>query len=119
MYENVGYVFPAGEGIGQTGGPFGPVDVPLEEFRSLTQIPLQVVWGDNVEQSPQQQAALEQSLKFIDVVNKYGGDAELLMLPDAGLTGSTHIPFADMNNVEVADLLSDFLARKGLDAYAH
>jgi len=117
MYENVGYVFPEGEGIGQTGGPFGPVEVPLAEFRRLTRIPLQIVWGDNVDQSETQSASLAQSLRFIEVVNRYGGDAELLMLADAGLVGSTHIPFADMNNLEVADLLSAFLGDRGLDGY--
>jgi hypothetical protein len=118
MYENVGFVFPEGEGIGETGGPFGPVEVPLRQFRRLTRIPLQVVWGDHVDQSESQTAALAQSKHFIEVVNKYGGDAELLMLRDAGLIGNTHIPFADMNNVEVADLLSDFLRAHDLDAYA-
>jgi hypothetical protein len=37
------------------------------------------------------------------------------MLADAGLKGNTHIPFADMNNGAVADLLSKFLAENGLD----
>ena len=55
------------------------------------------------------------SQQFVQVVNKYGGKAELLMLADAGLKGNTHIPFADMNNVAVADLLSKFLAQHGLD----
>jgi hypothetical protein len=115
MYENVGYVFPEGEGTGESGGPFGPVEVPLGEFRRLTRIPLQVVWGDNVDKVPRYMDSLAQSKLFIDVVNKYGGNAELLMLRDAGLIGNTHIPFADMNNVEVADLLSDFLASQDLD----
>ena len=115
MYENVGFVFPQGEGTGESGGPFGPVEVPLADFRRLTRIPLQVVWGDNVDQSESQSAALEQSKLFIEVVKKYGGDAELLMLRDAGLVGNTHIPFADMNNVEVADLLSEFLNAHSLD----
>ena len=35
--------------------------------------------------------------------------------PDAGLKGNTHLPFADMNNVAVADLLSKFLTENGLD----
>ena len=118
MYENVGYVFPEGGWDGATNGPFGPVVVPLEEFLKLTRIPLQIVWGDNVEKSERQYAALQQSIRFIELVNQHGGDAELLMLRDAGLAGNTHIPFADMNNVEVADLLSAFLAEKGLDAYA-
>jgi len=118
MYENVGYVFPEGEWDGATNGPFGPVVVPLDEFRKLTRIPLQVIWGDNVETSPRQFAAFEQSQRFVELINKYGGEAELLPLDEAGLVGNTHIPFADMNNIEVADLLSDFLARHGLDKRA-
>ena len=116
MYENVGFVFPEGAWDGPVNGPFGPVVVPLAEFMKLTRLPLQIVWGDNVDQSPTQSAALEQSKRFIEVVNRHGGNAELLMLRDAGLVGNTHIPFADMNNVEVADLLSRFLRANALDA---
>jgi len=39
----------------------------------------------------------------------------VLRLPDAGLKGNTHLPFADMNNVAVADLLSKYPAENGLD----
>jgi len=45
-----------------------------------------------------------------EVVNAHGGKAEILHLPEHGLRGNTHIPFADMNNTAVADLLSEFLA---------
>jgi hypothetical protein len=34
------------------------------------------------------------------------------------LRGNTHIPFADLNNVAVADLLSKYLAQHGLDKRA-
>ena len=61
----------------------------------------------------------QESRRFVDLVNKHGGKAEVLVLSDAGLTGNTHIPFADLNNVAVADLLSKFLADHGLDARAH
>jgi hypothetical protein len=115
-YENVGYVFPQGE-AGAPPGPFGPVEVPLDDFRKLTRIPLQMVWGDNVDKSERYGAALAESRRFVELVNAHGGNAELLMLRDAGLIGNTHIPFADMNNVEVADLLSKFLSAHGLDAY--
>ncbi len=117
-YENVGFVFPTGRGPGIPEGPYGPVEVPLDEFMKLTRIPLQVVWGDHVDSVDNYRAALRQSKLFVDLVNEYGGQAEILMLRDAGLTGNTHIPFADMNNVEVADLLSAFLSEHGLDDYA-
>lgn len=118
MYENVGYVFPEGEWDGNLNGPFGPVEVPLEEFLKLTRIPMQIIWGDNVDQSPVQWAALEQSQQFVDLINEHGGNARFLMLRDEGLVGNTHIPFADLNNVEVADLLSKFLNENGLDGRA-
>jgi hypothetical protein len=115
MYENVGYVFPEGERPAEfEPSGFGPIEVPLEDFRKLTRIPLQAVWGDNVEKSENYRQRLEQAKRFVEVVNKYGGNAEILLLRDAGLVGNTHIPFADMNNVAVADLLSKFLEAEGL-----
>ncbi len=117
-YECVGYVFPKGEGPGGTPGPFGPVEVSPEEFAKLTRIPIQVVWGDHVEDYPRFRPILAQSKLFVAAVNRHGGHAEILMLPDAGLHGNTHLPFADMNNVAVADLMSAFLKANGLDGYA-
>ena len=95
-------------------GRFGPVEVSLEEFRKLTRLPIQVVWGDNVEKSDIYRARLAESRRFVEIVNKYGGHAQVLVLPDAGLKGNTHLPFADLNNVAVADLLSKFLEDHGL-----
>jgi hypothetical protein len=117
-YENVGYVYPEGEGPGTPPGPFGPIEVPLEEFRKLTRIPMQMVWGDNTDKSDRYRPTVEESRRFVDLVNEHGGKAELLLLPEAGLTGNTHIPFADLNNIAVADLLSAFLHEHGLDARA-
>jgi hypothetical protein len=115
MYENVGYLYPTGEGPGVPQTGFGPIEVPLEEFRKLTRIPIQVVWGDNVDKSANYSERLKHSRLFVEKINKYGGKAQVLMLPEAGLKGNTHIPFADMNNVAVADLLSKYLAANGLD----
>ena len=115
MYENVGYVYPQGEGPGGPVGRFGPVEVPLEQFKKLTKVPMQMVWGDNLDKAGNYMSTLKLSQLFAEKVNKYGGKAQVLRLPDAGLKGNTHIPFADMNNVAVADLLSKFLAENGLD----
>jgi hypothetical protein len=117
-YENVGYVYPIGEGPGVPEGPFGPVEVPLEQFRKLTKVPMQMVFGDNTDKVERYRTTVEESRHFVELVNRYGGKAEVLLLPDSGLKGNTHIPFADLNNVAVADLLSKFLADNGLDDYA-
>ena len=39
----------------------------------------------------------------------------LVHLPEIGIRGNTHFPFSDLNNVQIADLMSEFLKNKGLD----
>lgn len=53
---------------------------------------------------------------FVDALNKQGGQASVLHLPDVGLYGNSHFMFSDLNNVQVADQLSKFLSAKGLDS---
>ena len=36
-------------------------------------------------------------------------------LPEIGVHGNTHFPFSDLNNTQVADLMSKFLSEKKLD----
>jgi hypothetical protein len=114
-YENPGFVFPQGQGPQLEAGPFGPVYVPLSEFKKLTAFPIQFVWGDNIDKSPFWTKSFEYCQQFVDLINANGGHAEILRLPSVGLTGNTHIPFADLNNVAVADQLSAFLQRTRLD----
>jgi hypothetical protein len=125
-YESIGYVFPLGdpESPAPCTDPdacgFGPVGVPLEEFRKLAKLQsIQFVWGDHRSGPDAANAAyVAQSRLCAKLINKYGGHAEVLMLgDDAGLKGSTHIPFADLDNEKVATLLDAFLKKAGLDGY--
>jgi len=52
---------------------------------------------------------------WAETVNRHGGDVTVVELPKIGVKGNTHFPFSDLNNVEIADLMSQFLAEKGLD----
>lgn len=113
-YENPGFVFPRSASPGLTEGPFGPVYVSDEEFARLTRIPMQFVWGDNLDRSASWAPLLTLCREFVKIVNARGGKAEILMLPDAGLKGNTHIPFADMNNEEVAQLFLQWVDRQKL-----
>lgn len=115
MYENVGYVYPQGEGPGGPVGVMGPVEVPPEVFRKLAKVPMQVVWGDNLDKAGNFLGSVRLARLFCEKVVKYGGNCEVIMLPDVGLTGNTHLPFADLNNVAVAAELDKFLAKYGLD----
>jgi hypothetical protein len=119
-YETPGFVFPEGEGPAPNPkGPFGPNSVPLAEFIKLTKFPIQMVFGDNTNVGrPFWAEAIKLARTFCDIVNRHGGDCEVLLLPDVGLRGNTHIAFADLNNEAVADELSKWLQRKGLDKFA-
>ncbi len=117
-YENPGFILP--EGTEQRGGPgrFPPVYVSEEEFRKLTRLPIQMVFGDFVNESAGWSKVRGHAEQFVELVNERGGQAELLDLPEAGLKGNTHMPFADLNNADVAKLLSEFIERHGLSAGA-
>jgi hypothetical protein len=52
---------------------------------------------------------------WADAVNRRGGDVTVVHLPEAGIRGNTHFPFSDLNNLEIANLLSQFLQKKAFD----
>lgn len=126
-YETSFYVFPEGEvpaPVPNASFPVSGTAVPMADFMKLTKIPIQVVFGDNIPSSPSTNAGLDimratlvMARAFVDTINRHGGDAELLYLPSIGVRGNTHFAFSDLNNVKIADLLSQFLKRKGLDKY--
>jgi hypothetical protein len=122
-----GYLFPEGEvppalslSNGMSVSPGNPV--PLSDFLKLTQIPIQVIHGDNIPTIPDPMPVRDAwrlrlifAREFADAINRHGGDATLLHLPDIGVYGNTHFAFSDLNNVQIADLMSKYLHEKGLD----
>lgn len=52
---------------------------------------------------------------WIDAINKHGGDARLVHLPAIGIRGNTHFLMSDLNNVQIADQVSQFLGEKNVD----
>ncbi|WP_165077608.1 MULTISPECIES: alpha/beta fold hydrolase [unclassified Desulfovibrio] len=99
-----------------------PILVPESEFKKLAQMPILVIFGDNIADAPNadfnQEAwrvIREWGSQFVDAVNRHGGDATLVELPEIGLKGNPHALMADKNNVDVAKHLMDWLRQKGLD----
>lgn len=60
-------------------------------------------------------AAMTMAKLWAETVNKYGGNAAVVSLPDLGLHGNTHFPFSDLNNIQVADILSNWLKENSLN----
>lgn len=128
-YESIGYVFPIGDPESPTlctdPGPacaFGPLGVSQDDFKKLARLQITFAWGDHRAETYSQVQLSRLCAKLInEYAAKYhlGGHAEVLKLAeDAGLTGSTHIPFMDMDNDKVAALLFKFLKKNKLDEYA-
>ena len=120
-----GFVFPEGEvpnAIQSAGGTLEAVAVPMADFMKLTKIPIIIYYGDNIPEKPVLnpgqdgwRARLEMARLWRDAVNRHGGDVTVIHLPEVGIMGNTHFPFSDLNNLEVADLLSKWLKEKALD----
>lgn len=98
--------------------------VPMEKWIALTKMPILVVFGDNIQDEPSEifnedvwRIARARARQMVELINRKGGDARLVELPKIGIKGNTHAPFADRNNVEIADQLSAYLKEKGLDGY--
>ena len=127
-YEPGGdFVFPEGEAPSFPLGTvtFTPPTVPLADFMQLTKVPIIVYYGDNIPEQPSTNPGQEQWRVFRetprawrDAVNRRGGDVTLVDLPSIGIRGNTHFPMSDLNNIEIASHLSQFLREKALDARA-
>lgn len=120
-----GFIFPEGEvppAMPSAGGPLQATSVPLSEFMALTKVPIIIFYGDNIPAQPTAnpgqdgwRVRLAMAGLWRDAVNSRGGDVTLVHLPDIGIRGNTHFPFSDLNNLQIADLLSQFLKKRALD----
>ena len=120
-----GFVFPEDEipsPMPSSGGTLDAVGVPTSDFMKLTKIPIIIYYGDNIPEQPSAnpgqdfwRVRLAMAKLWADAVNHRGGDVAIVHLPEIGIHGNTHFPFSDLNNVEIANLLSKFIKEKGLD----
>jgi pimeloyl-ACP methyl ester carboxylesterase len=120
-----GFIFPQGElppAMPSAAGTLSPEAVPLADFQKLTRFPIVIYYGDNFPVEPTAERGqdnwrvrLAMAKVWVDAINKHGGDAQLVRLPEIGIRGNTHFLMSDLNNVQIADLVSKFLAGKKLD----
>lgn len=117
--EPGGFVFPEGETPKDNRGGKG---IPLEEFMKLTKIPVVVYYGDNIPKEETSAASqnfwrnvLATSRAWAKVVNAHGGDVTIVHLPEIGIKGNTHFMMSDLNNTEIAEVITKWIKDKKLD----
>lgn len=120
-----GFVFPEGEvpaAMPSSAGKLEAAHVSPSEFMKLTKIPIIIYYGDFIPKEPVAnpgqdgwRVRLAMARLWATAINRHGGDATVVHLPEIGIRGNTHFPFSDLNNLQIADLMSRFLAEKHLD----
>ncbi len=124
---NPDYAFPIGEvppALGSGPTLLTPNAVPLSDFLKLTKIPIRMQFGDGLsaQSSPYPRVQLwlnrfKMAQEMVATINKHGGNASILHLPNIGIHGNTHFSFSDANNLQIADIFSQWLSQHHLDAY--
>lgn len=119
------YVFPEGEvpeDMPSLTGTMKGIAVPPEEFNKLTQIPIILYFGDYIPENVTDKLGgenwrvrLQMGRKFVEAVNRHGGNAVLVELPKIGIRGNTHFLMSDKNNNIIAGHMAAWLRQNGLD----
>src|SRR6266702_2249429 len=95
-------------------GPLEGVAVPLSQFMQLTKIPIVIYFGDNIPEQPTANPGQDNWRVRLAMARLF---RECRAPADApgSCRRNTHFAFSDLNNLEIADLMSKFLQQKKLD----
>ncbi len=81
------------------------------DMRVFAKIPILVLFGDNIKGSPRWAPRLKQCRAFVHAANIAGINAELILLPEVGIHGNSHMMMQDKNNLQVADWMLDWIGK--------
>ena len=79
------------------------------DLKPYAGLPILVLFADYVDQSPRWAPRLVACRAFVAAANAAGGKAELMMLPEMGIRGNSHMPMQDNNSLEIAALLDRWM----------
>ena len=86
----------------------------VEKAAALAGIPVLMIYGDYIEGDPRWPAIRARGIAFAEEVRAAGGSVEVVDLPAQGIRGNSHMIMMDRNGDEVAALVQDWLAARGL-----
>lgn len=81
------------------------------DMTPYTKIPILVLWGDYVDQSPVWVPRVAACKAFAEALAKVGGKIDHVVLPEIGIRGNSHMLMQDRNNIQVADWLLTWIDR--------
>jgi hypothetical protein len=74
--------------------------------------PILVLFGDNASGSPFWSSIIKDCRAYIAALDAAGGRAKMIVLPEIGVRGNSHMLMQDLNNREIADLLIDWIGNE-------
>jgi pimeloyl-ACP methyl ester carboxylesterase len=82
--------------------------------KALKDTPVLIVYGDYIEQDPRWVAYRKAALGYVEAMRAAGGKADVVSLPERGITGNSHMMMMDKNNRAVLDVIAKWLVDNGL-----
>ncbi len=90
----------------------GACPAATDDMTPYKALPILVLFGDHVDEFPRWAPRLVGCRAFVQAANAAGGAAQLIVLPDLGIHGNSHMMMQDKNNLQVADVLDDWMTRQ-------
>jgi pimeloyl-ACP methyl ester carboxylesterase len=81
---------------------------------ALRDVPVLMVYGDYITQDARWPAIRANGLRFAEAVRAAGGTVDVVDLPERGIRGNSHMIMMDRNGDQVAQLVQELLAGRGL-----
>lgn len=95
----------------------GACPTPTDDLKPYAGLPILVLFGDYVDEFPRWAPRLANCRAFVKATNAVGGKAEVLVLPEIGIKGNTHMLMQDDNSLDIADILLDWIGKNALPTH--
>lgn len=92
-----------------------PANYTPEQIKTLAALPILVVFGDHreiatgISNRPSWQESFDSCQALIGSINAAGGQAQMLNPPGKGIRGNSHMIMQDRNNLQIADLILQWI----------
>lgn len=89
-----------------------------EQIRTLARIPILALYGDyldtatGISRLPSWKISYDGCMALIQRIQQAGGRARMLHPPELGIRGNSHMMMQDVNNLQIADMILDWIRRE-------
>ena len=92
-----------------------PADYTAEQIKTLAAVPILVVFGDHRDTPtgigirPSWQLSFDSCQELVGRIKEAGGQTQMLDPADRGIRGNSHMIMQDKNNLQIADLILQWI----------